>query len=120
MLMRLDVTRSASASKGGLTWKRFSDSKEFVMKMFRLLAATALLMLSVPGIPALAQSPRWGESLCFPFGGMEFCYFETRAQCQYARAKEANAFRDEGLTVEQCQPSDVIPGFEWEFFATFF
>ncbi len=90
------------------------------MKWSRLLAATALLLPSVPSTPAMAQSPRWGESFCAVFDGMEICYFETRAQCQYTRAKEANAFRDEGLTVEQCRPSDDIPGFEWEFFATFF
>lgn len=90
------------------------------MKTFRLLAAAALVTPSVPSTPAMAQSPRWGESFCAVFGGMEICYFETRAQCQYARAKEANRFRDEGLTVEQCRPSDDITGFEWEFFASFF
>ncbi len=90
------------------------------MKAFGLLAATALLISSSPSTPAMAQSPRWGESFCAGFGGMEICYFETRAQCEYTRAKERNAFRDEGLTVEQCRPSDDLPGFEWEFFATFF
>jgi hypothetical protein len=92
------------------------------MKMFRLLAATALLIPSVPSTPAMAQSPRWGDTFCDVFGGMEICYFETRGQCEYARAKEANAFRDQGLTDEQCRPSDDPNnlGAEWEFFATFF
>jgi hypothetical protein len=89
------------------------------MKASGLLAA-ALLIPSVPSTPATAQSPRWAESFCFPFGGMEICYFETRAQCEYARAKERNTYRDLGLMVEQCRPSDDIPGYEWEFFASFF
>jgi hypothetical protein len=97
-----------------------ATQKEFVMKTFGLIAATALLIPSAPNTPAMAQSPRWGESFCAVFGGMEICYFGTRAQCEYARAKERNSFRDEGLTVEHCRPSDDIPGFEWEFFATFF
>ncbi len=92
------------------------------MKMFRLLAATALIIPSAPGIAGTPQSPRWGDSFCIVFGGMEFCYFETRGQCEYSRAQEAKAFRDEGLTVDQCQPSDdpLSLGADWEFFATFF
>jgi hypothetical protein len=92
------------------------------MKMFRPLAATALLIPSVPATPAMAQPPISDDSFCVVFGGMEICYFESRAQCQYSRAKEARAFRDEGLTVEQCGPSDdpLALGAEWEFFATFF
>jgi hypothetical protein len=92
------------------------------MKMFRLLAATALLIPCVPSSPAMAQSPRWDDTFCLVFGGTEICYFETRAQCEYSRAKEANAFRDQGLRVEQCDPSDdpLGLGADWEFFATFF
>ena len=92
------------------------------MKMFRLLGATALLIPAVPATPAMAQSPKWDNSFCIVFGGMEICYFETRGQCEFSRAKEAKAFRDEGLTVEQCRPSDdpLSLGADWEFFATFF
>ena len=91
------------------------------MKTLRLLAATALLIPSIPSTPAMAQSPHWSESFCAVFGGMEICYFETRAQCQFSRAKERNAFRDEGLVVDQCVPSDdpFDIGAEWEFFASF-
>jgi hypothetical protein len=92
------------------------------MKMFRFLAATALLIPCVPATAAMAQPPTSDSSFCLVFGGMEICYFETRAQCQYSRAKEANAFRDEQLTVDQCTPSDdpLGLGAQWEFFATFF
>ena len=92
------------------------------MRMFRLLAATAMLIPIVPATPAMAEPPTSDNSFCLVFGGMEICYFETRAQCQYNRAKEANTFRDERLTVEQCRPSDdpLSLGAEWEFFATFF
>lgn len=92
------------------------------MKMFRFWAATALLLPSAPATAAIAQPPILDDSFCVVFGGMEICYFETRAQCQYSRAKEANAFRDEQLTVDQCRPSEdpLSLGSQWEFFATFF
>ena len=92
------------------------------MKTFGLLAATALLIPSVPSTPAMAQSPRWGEPLCFLFGGMQICYTETRAQCEYFRAKERNLYRDVGLEVEQCEPSDDLQelGFRWAFFGSYF
>jgi hypothetical protein len=89
------------------------------MKTFGLLAVTALLIPSIPSTQAMAQSPRWGEALCFFLEGEEICYFETRAQCEYVRAKERNTYREAGLTVEQCRPSDDIPGYEWEFFGSF-
>lgn len=93
------------------------------MKRFRpLLVAAALLIPSVPATPAMAQSPKWDDSFCIVFGGMEICYFQTRGQCEFNRAKEAKTFRDEGLMVEQCRASDdpLTLGAEWEFFATFF
>jgi len=88
------------------------------MKMSRLLAATALLIPSVPNTPATAQSPRWGDTICTVSGdGVLTCYAETRGECQYARAKEALTFRPLGLTIEQCRPSDDPFGLgaEWEF-----
>jgi len=95
------------------------------MRMLRLIAAAALLIPIVPSTSAIAQSPNWGDSFCFVFGGMETCYFETRGQCEYVRAKDENAFRAEGLSVDQCHPVEdpeieFILGVEWQFDASFF
>ena len=92
------------------------------MKTFGLLAATALLIPSVPSGPAMAQSPRWDDYFCDYFGGIVICYFETRAQCEYTRAKLRNADREIGLRVEQCDlgddPRDL--GLDWQFVGFYF
>jgi hypothetical protein len=94
------------------------------MRVLSLTAAATLLLPLVPTTPAIAAPPQSGDNFCAVFGGAETCYFETRAECEYARAKEQNAFRDDGLSVEQCRPVDdpeieYILGVEWQFDASF-
>jgi hypothetical protein len=91
------------------------------MRTFGVLAAAAVLIPAAPSTPALAQSPRWDYGFCDVFDGMETCYYDTRGQCEYSRAQDANAFRDAGLWITQCHPSDDPYGLgtEWQYEAGF-